>query len=230
MNGYIKYHRSITKHWIYEPKRPKTYREAWEDILITVNWEPKRILIKGQLIHCDRGQSLNSLQSWAKLFNWTIGAVRHFFKILERDQMITTEGLQYTTRLTVCNWDIYQIEATDEEQTESTTKNKPNATTKEDKEYKEEMKEGNQRFTPPSLNDIQKYFTQKLNEKGLAINPANETEKFESFYSSKGWYVGKNKMKDWKKAVSGWISRIEPDLLNGKQKHQLVQPLKGMKR
>lgn len=139
--GWIKYHRSITEHWIYEPNRPRTYREAWEDILIHVNYEPKKILIKGQLIDCERGQSLNSLQTWAKLFNWTIAKVRHFFKLLENDQMITLEGLQFTTRLTVCNYEYYQGEATDkkhaEQHTKHTTESTQKTTTKEGKERKE---------------------------------------------------------------------------------------------
>ena len=140
MNGWIKLHRSLKSHWIDESNRPRTYREAWEDILLTVNWESKKVLVVNQLIDCEEGQSLNSLQSWAKLFNWTIAKVRHFFNLLEKDEIITLEGLQYTTRLTVCKWCIYQGEATDEKQTEQTaeriTKNTPKTTTKEGKEIK----------------------------------------------------------------------------------------------
>lgn len=141
MSGWVKLYRDIKDHWVYEPNRPKTYREAWEDIILNVNFSAKQSLIKGQLIECERGQSLNSLQTWASLFNWSIAKVRHFFKLLEKDQMITLEGLQYTTRLTVCNYETYQGEATDEKQAEDITghmaKHRPNATTKERKEGKE---------------------------------------------------------------------------------------------
>ena len=147
MNGWIKLHRSLKSHWIDESNRPRTYREAWEDILLTVNWESKKVLVVNQLIDCEEGQSLNSLQSWAKLFNWTIAKVRHFFNLLEEDEMITIEGLQYTTRLTVCKWCIYQGEATDEKQTEQTaeriTKNTPKTTTKEGKEIKNKKNTNN---------------------------------------------------------------------------------------
>lgn len=37
-------------------------------------------------------------------------------------------------------------------------------------------------------------------EKGYAM----DAERFVDFYSSKGWMVGKNKMKDWKAAVRNW--------------------------
>lgn len=31
-----------------------------------------------------------------------------------------------------------------------------------------------------------------------------DAEEFFDFYESKGWYVGKNKMKDWKACVRTW--------------------------
>jgi hypothetical protein len=58
--------------------------------------------------------------------------------------------------------------------------------------------------------EIQNYFTHIVHEKGLTINIKIEAEKFESFYSSKNWFVGKNKMTDWKKAISGWVMRQYP--------------------
>ena len=39
-----------------------------------------------------------------------------------------------------------------------------------------------------------------------------EAEKFWNFYDSKNWMVGKNKMKKWQSAASGWISRNKKDI------------------
>jgi len=55
------------------------------------------------------------------------------------------------------------------------------------------------RFTPPSLEDIQAY----CSEMGYSFDP----QRFLDFYESKGWMVGKTKMKDWKAALRGWNSR-----------------------
>lgn len=52
------------------------------------------------------------------------------------------------------------------------------------------------RFAPPTLEEVQEYIT----EKGYNI----DAERFIDFYQSKGWMVGKNKMKDWKAAVRTW--------------------------
>jgi hypothetical protein len=50
----------------------------------------------------------------------------------------------------------------------------------------------------------------ELSENGRRIGlPANEVEKFYNHYESQGWMVGKNKMKNWKSAMSGWKNRSD---------------------
>ena len=53
------------------------------------------------------------------------------------------------------------------------------------------------RFKPPCLADVEEY----VKEKGYT---GFDCERFIDFYESKGWMVGKNKMKDWKAAVRNW--------------------------
>lgn len=69
-----------------------------------------------------------------------------------------------------------------------------------DKE-KENKKKGSpqKRFTPPSLEEVQAY----CSERGNGI----DAQAFIDFYASKGWMVGKTKMQDWKAAVRTWESR-----------------------
>lgn len=55
------------------------------------------------------------------------------------------------------------------------------------------------RFTPPTLEEVKAYCQSRNN----GINP----ERFVDFYESKGWMVGKSKMKDWKAAVRTWEQR-----------------------
>lgn len=54
-------------------------------------------------------------------------------------------------------------------------------------------------FTPPSPDDIRQY----EKEQGYR----SEADAIFDFYESKGWMVGRNKMKDWKAAVRGWHTR-----------------------
>lgn len=55
------------------------------------------------------------------------------------------------------------------------------------------------RFCPPTLQEVQSY----IQEKGYSI----DAEAFIAFYESKGWMVGKNKMKDWRMAIVTWSKR-----------------------
>ena len=52
------------------------------------------------------------------------------------------------------------------------------------------------RFSPPSVDDVRAYCT----ENGFRVDP----DRFVDFYTSNGWRVGKNPMKDWKAAVRIW--------------------------
>lgn len=55
------------------------------------------------------------------------------------------------------------------------------------------------RFIPPTLSEVQAYCKERNNN----VN----AETFVNFYQSKDWYVGKNKMKDWKAAVRVWENK-----------------------
>ena len=60
----------------------------------------------------------------------------------------------------------------------------------------ESPKKKTSRFIPPTVEDVRAYCI----ERGNSISP----EAFVDFYASKGWMVGKNKMKDWKAAIRTW--------------------------
>jgi hypothetical protein len=59
-----------------------------------------------------------------------------------------------------------------------------------------------QRFVVPTLDEL----AQNGERIGLT---QNEVEKFQSHYESNGWRVGKNKMKNWRAAMSGWKTRVD---------------------
>lgn len=63
------------------------------------------------------------------------------------------------------------------------------------------------RFVKPSIAEVADY----CRERGNAVDP----ERFWNFYESKGWMVGKSKMKDWKACVRTWE---KPDQRQEQQK------------
>lgn len=59
-----------------------------------------------------------------------------------------------------------------------------------------EKKKTLKRFTPPSVAEVRAYCQERQNN----VDP----ERFVDYYTSNGWRVGKNPMKDWKAAVRSW--------------------------
>ena len=51
-------------------------------------------------------------------------------------------------------------------------------------------------FRPPDVSEVRSYCQERKNK----VDP----ERFVDFYTSKGWLVGKSKMKDWRAAVRNW--------------------------
>ena len=72
-----------------------------------------------------------------------------------------------------------------------------------DNEYDNDLKKScsneqpKERFKPPTVSEVKEYAEKN---KYSAV----DAERFCDFYESKGWMVGKNKMKDWKAAVRNW--------------------------
>lgn len=65
-------------------------------------------------------------------------------------------------------------------------------------DIKRESREKNSRFSPPTEQDVAEY----CREKGYNNF---DVARFVDHYTSNGWMVGKNKMKDWKAAVRKWV-------------------------
>lgn len=89
------------------------------------------------------------------------------------------KALQCNTAVTFCNTEI-EKELEKEIEIEKDKSGKPTRT----------------RFTPPSLEEVQAYCKER--------NNTVDAERFINYYTSNGWMVGKNKMKDWKSAVRTW--------------------------
>lgn len=52
------------------------------------------------------------------------------------------------------------------------------------------------KFVPPGVEEVRNYCA----ERGSCVDP----QRFVDYYTSNGWMVGKNKMKDWKAALRNW--------------------------
>jgi len=106
--GWISLHRKIMDHQFYQEKRVFSKFEAWISILMDVNHAEQKVLIKGVLMICKTGESLNSMVTWSKKWGWGDQKVKRYFEMLKKDGMICLESDRKTTRLSVCNYSDYQ--------------------------------------------------------------------------------------------------------------------------
>ncbi|QDP67849.1 MAG: hypothetical protein Unbinned8210contig1002_37 [Prokaryotic dsDNA virus sp.] len=65
------------------------------------------------------------------------------------------------------------------------------------------------RFIEPSIDEVEAYCIERNNRV--------DSMKFHSYYTSNGWRVGKDKMKDWKGAVRYWEANTPKDNTGRKQ-------------
>jgi hypothetical protein len=66
------------------------------------------------------------------------------------------------------------------------------------------------RFQKPTLDELEDYLKKRKSTVGA--------EQFFNYYESKGWMIGKNKMKDWKAAVRTWEFKDKENLKDKKEK------------
>jgi hypothetical protein len=177
MKGWIKIHREIQDHWLWNERREYSRAEAWIDILLTVNHAESKVMIKGHLYTVKRGESVNSLETWGKRWNWTRGRVKRFLELLKNDSMIEIKTDTKTTQLTVCNYDSYQDERnTDEHQTDiKQTSNRHQTNT--NKNVKNNKKNKNNKIESIDSTKLMAFFNETFG-KNHEVFPPKTQQKF----------------------------------------------------
>lgn len=120
---------------------------------------------------------------------------------LEAEKMIVTYSVDDIDYCEIPGFRSHQVINNREKESELPSRDNDASTTRES--GRKEGKEGKEgkgitRFTPPTQEDVLQYMIER------GVNSKSEAEKFVDYYSSKGWLVGKSKMKDWKASVRNW--------------------------
>lgn len=211
--GWISLHRQIQCHWLWDEK-PFSKGQAWIDLLLLANHADKKFLLGNELVECKAGSFITSELKLMERWGWSKAKVRSFLALLESDQMITKKTDRKKTTIIIENYSVYSVHETTEEpeKDHKKTAKRPQKDTNnnDNNDNNENNISNNRRFTPPSLEEVRAYCQERQNN----ISP----ESFVNYYTSKGWMIGKNKMKDWKAAVRSWESRqkkkpaVNPDM------------------
>ena len=213
--GYIKLHRKITNHWLYPANKKEAFTEfeAWQDLLLNVNFSEQKVRVKNQLIVCEPGETVRSLINWSDRWNWSKSKVLRFFRLLEKDGMISLKSETVTTRIKVCNWETYQTERNGNEtqsnrnrtaiEPQSNTNNKVKkdnnvkklvsklSLTEREQKFYDELKTYHPKYPKETLRAFYDYWTEP--------NRSNTKMRFEL---EKTWST--------KRRLSTWASREKP--------------------
>ncbi len=202
MEGWIKLHRKLTD-WEWYNDLP-TFK-LFMHILLTANYQPTRY----QGNEYEAGELITTLGSLADGCGLSKQQVRTALDKLESTGEITRRATHRNIIVKVLKYADYQASEQTEQHANNTQitrkqhadntqitrshtilKENKNTRIQENKKYI---------FTAPSVADVREYCRERNNNV--------DAEQFVDFYSSKGWMVGKNKMKDWKAAVRNWEKR-----------------------
>lgn len=205
-NGWVCLHRSLQNNFLWEIK-PFSMGQAWVDLIMLANREDKKAVYHGNLVEFKKGTINRSILWLSDRWGWDRKKTRKFLKILEIEKMATTESTTHGTTITIVNYDTYQTFEDNKKDNKmhnnSPTKGQPLPTNNNNNNNNNiNKKEGDkpQRvFIPPTVDEVTAYCKERKN--GI------DAQSFIDFYESKGWMIGKNKMKDWKAAVRTWERR-----------------------
>ena len=215
--GWICLHRQIQDCDIWTDEEPFDRRSAWVDLLLSANHEDRSMLFDGHRVTIRRGQLLTSVRKLSDRWRWSKDRTLRYLRLLEELEMIERESNARRTLLTIVKYENYQVVRDSNKDTDKDTYKDAYKDSHKDTDTPQTTMINNYnninnnrgRFTPPSLEEVKAY----CSERGNRIDP----QTFIDFYESKGWMIGKNKMKDWKAAVRTWERKENKPAMATKQ-------------
>ncbi len=161
--GWIKLHRKITDHWLWEDK-PFARGQAMIDLLILAGYNDQPKYVDGNLETVERGSVVTSIRRLCDRWGWSNSKkLSNFLKILENDSIIYVKSDTRKTVITIVNYSVYQG-FVDEKATQNDTK------TTQKRHIKKKVKNNNKynnnikRFTPPDCEQVSRYCQQNTME------------------------------------------------------------------
>ena len=193
MSGHIRIERRILDWEWYKDVNTKV---LFLHCLIKANWKNGRF----QGVDIPRGSFATSYQTLADETGLSQKNVRTALSHLKATGEVAVNRHPKFSVITVTNYCQYQSDGTvvgsQPAENRQSTGSQP-ATIEEKKEGKKGRNNNIVvHFVPPTPEDVSGY----CREHGYNV----DVQRFIDFYSSKGWMVGKNRMKDWRAAVRNW--------------------------
>ncbi|MBL3628495.1 MULTISPECIES: Replication protein O [Bacillus] len=107
MIGWIKLHRSVQDHWIYQEKRKFSKYEAWLDLLMMASHKDNKFVLGNELYDLKRGEFISSIRKLGERWSWSNTKVTQFLDLLKKDEMIDFKKDTKKTLITIVNYGVY---------------------------------------------------------------------------------------------------------------------------
>lgn len=112
--GWIKLHRKIYAHDLFQEERVFSKFEAWVDLIMLANYKDGKTLINSTWVEVKRGQRLTSMKKLGERWQWSNRKVKGFLDLLKKDGMLSYICTSKYTLVTIENYEFYQKRENDD--------------------------------------------------------------------------------------------------------------------
>jgi hypothetical protein len=162
MSGWIKLHRDIQTHWVWDNP---DYLKAWLDMCMMANHKARKELINDNVVNIPRGSFDASYRFLETRWKWSRNRVRRFIDALKTDTMVDTATDTGQTVITICKYGTYQDHDNKTDTLTDTPTDTPTDTVTDTNTIRKELKELNKKqppYSPPKGNGVLQWpYTQK---------------------------------------------------------------------
>lgn len=204
-NGWIKVHRSLLDSPVWKSIKVPAHGSILITLLLMASHSEYKGFVGNKEIMVQPGQIVTSLQGICDRVGMGVTKqnVRGALEKFEEMGFLTQAPTKTGRLITIVNWGIYQgnesvtNKGTNKEPTKNQQRtNNVSNTIQEDIKNVKKDKKSSRVFTPPTREEVAAYCLERRNK----VDP----ERFIDYYTSNGWMVGKNHMKDWKATIRRW--------------------------
>jgi len=221
--GWVRFYRKSIDSSVW--KNPIIWM-VWSWCLLKANHEDTNFPFNGNDLEIKSGQFITGRNKAIKELPISAQNWKTAIAYLKSTNRIDIKPTNKFSIIIVLNWEEYQKDApkltsklTSNLNNHQTTTNQPLTTYKNDKKDNNEkksetsslppLKESSEKeelrgakSIPPTLNEVSAYCHERKNDV--------DAQRFIDFYESKGWMIGRNKMKSWRASVRTWENNNKP--------------------
>lgn len=219
MQGWFKFYPKTLENPII--MKDGEHLAVWTYLLMKASHKEFDIVFGNERMTIKPGQVVTGRRQIASDLKFDENKVYRILVSFKNAQQIEQRTDRQKSVITILNWELYQDseqrneqrvnnDRTTSEQRVNTKKriidNKNNKNIKENEIDKSISSKKPENIIPPTLEMVDAYCRERDN--GI------DAQRFIDFYESKGWLIGKTKMKNWKAAVHTWEQRNKPQKRN----------------